>query len=186
MRLWSLAMCWALVSPGYGSDDRSGSIIESCLLASQTHASSVIFLSPVDRTVIWQNPAFRDPSGAKIPVQLRTNQLSVGCNDMLHVYLDGRVVYNASVEDTLIDINVSIPERYGGDRFYNSLMRMGLSIGDEECGYFRYLEAVLVRPSPDSSRSIRLASDFARFSFGCDDIQYVDERVSESRAQAST
>ena len=143
---------------------------------------SVMFTYPLDQMVIWLNPTTREHSGIKLPVHLEIAGIDESSGCYLSLYLDGRFVQNTSVQGRMLNFSVHVPPRYGGDRFYNSLMRMGLSIGDEECGHFRYLQAIVSCPFtghdvPESG------ANFVRFSFGCDDLEYVDDRISESRAQ---
>eukprot|EP00291_Cryptomonas_curvata_P023925 CAMPEP_0172160530 /NCGR_PEP_ID=MMETSP1050-20130122/5607_1 /TAXON_ID=233186 /ORGANISM="Cryptomonas curvata, Strain CCAP979/52" /LENGTH=342 /DNA_ID=CAMNT_0012830299 /DNA_START=85 /DNA_END=1110 /DNA_ORIENTATION=- len=145
-------------------------------------------LHPLEGSTVWIDPTARDEFGVFMPVQIKTKGLSKTNHNSLVLYLNGQALHNQSAEDGILDLQIHIPQRYGGDRFYNSLMKMGLSIGDEECGFFRYLEAAIVPSqkitSEPTQRANFIVSDYARFSFGCEDAQYVDQRVSESRAQA--
>jgi hypothetical protein len=151
---------------------------------------SVTFLNPLEGSNVWVDPAARDEGGVYMPVQIKTGGLNKTNQNFLVLYLNGQAVHNQSVEDGILDLQIRIPQRYGGDRFYNSLMKMDLSIGDEECGFSRYLEAAIISSpeimTPRSERANFISSDYVRFSLGCEDAQYVDQRVSESRAQVAS
>ncbi len=125
-----------------------------------------------------------------LPVHIEIGGLNNTDHSILILYLNGQAVLKQSAENGIVKLQVHIPQRYGEDRFYNSLMQMGLSIGDEECGFSRHLEAAIVSATDVTSepqqRASFIGNDFVRFSFGCEDAQYVEQRVSESRAQVAS
>ncbi len=190
-RLWTLTLFCSLYT-SCGTELISVGGLGSCAgeRSRQTEPEVLVtVLYPLEGSTVWIDPAARDEGGVYMPAQIKTGGLNKTNHNSLVLYLNGQAVHNQSAEDGILDVQIKIPPRYGGDRFYNSLMKMGLSIGDEECGFFRYLEAAIVPSDITSELTQRenfVVSDNVRFSFGCEDAQYVDQRVSESRAQVAS